>query len=406
MSRQLLVAGLVLLLVSAGCGASRSRTPVPHVLIEGASIEGYYHIRYWGDEPSDALGESFVESWQQERSALGLAPDARNLPDSNYLAISGGGEDGAFGAGVLCGWTVAGDRPTFKVVTGISTGALIAPFAFLGSEEDAMLKEVYTQVDEKDLIKFQGLLSLLRSDAAYSTAPLSKLARKYFDKTMLDKIADEHRKGRRLLIGTTNLDAGRPVIWDVGRIACSDRDDRVDLFQKVLLASAAIPGAFPPIYLDVIGRDGKKYDEMHVDGGVTREMFLLPSDLHIFELRDKSGIERQSHLYVIRNARYGPEYEDVQPRVGSIAARSVATLIKAQAVGDLKTLYYEAKENNVSYALTSIPDDFPADYDSMFDKKYMQRLFDVGFKLSTDRKAWRSQPSYDKPLPATRPADS
>ncbi|HEY7116796.1 MAG TPA: patatin-like phospholipase family protein, partial [Tepidisphaeraceae bacterium] len=325
------------------------------------------------------------------------------FPDSHYLAVSGGGQNGAFGAGVLCGWTARGDRPSFKVVTGISTGALTAPFAFLGSDYDRQLREVYTSIDQKDIAIFQGLLSLIRADSAFNTAPLSKLAEKYFTRAMLDQIAREHRKGRRLFIGTTYLDAGRPVVWDIGKIACSARPDRVELFRKVLLASAAVPAAFPPVYLKVTGADGRTYDEMHVDGNVTRALFLLPSELRFSELRAGQGVQRRSHLYIIRNARYGPDYDDVRPRVGAIAVRAIDTLVKSQANGDLLTLYYEARENNMSYAVTSIPDEFEDDSRSMFDRKYMTRLFDAGYELGHNGKAWRAKPSLERE-PATRPS--
>ena len=384
------------LLLLVGCGVVKTRSPVPKDQISHVSLEGYDNVRYWGDEPSNALYQTFTDSWKEERAALGMKPEETVFPDSYYLAISGGGQNGAYGAGVLCGWSASGKRPTFKIVTGISTGALTAPFAFLGSEYDANLREVYTSIDEKDIAIFQGFTSLLTGDAAYNTAPLAKLAAKYYTAEMLDRIAAEHRKGRRLFIGTTNLDAGRPVIWDMGKIACSDRPDRVQLFRKVLLASAAIPAAFPPIYLKVTGADGKTYDEMHVDGGVTREMFLLPSELHLYELRAQQGVERGSHLYLIRNARYGPEYDAVKPRVGTIAARAVDVLIKSQASGDLWTLYFEAKENNMSYRMTSIPEDIQDDSKSLFDRQYMTGLFNTGYELGRTGEAWRSRPSSIK----------
>jgi predicted patatin/cPLA2 family phospholipase len=396
-----LIAWCLVASLGAGCGALKSRSVVPKDQINTVRLEGYEHARYWGDQRSDDLIQTFLESWVQERAALKIPATQRAFPDSHHLAISGGGQNGAFGAGVLCGWSARGDRPRFNIVTGISTGALTAPFAFLGTDYDARLREVYTTVDQKDIAIFQGLLSLLRADSAYNTAPLAKLAEKYFDEQMLNRIAQEHRKGRRLLIGTTHLDAGRPMIWDIGRIACSGRPDRVKMFRQVLLASAAIPAAFPPVYIKVTGADGKTYDEMHVDGGVTREMFMLPSELRLYELRDQAGVERQAHLHVIRNARYGPEYEDVEPRVGRIAAASINTLIKAQATGDLWTLYYEAQANNMTYALTSIPDDLADDSKSMFDRKYMTRLFDTGFALGRSGKAWRPTPSYATTEPST-----
>lgn len=308
-------------------------------------------------------------------------------------------------AGVLCGWTASGNRPVFKVVTGISTGAADGTLCVPGKRYDKPMREVYTSVDQKDIAVFQGYFALLHSDSAYDTSPLVKLAEKYFTPKMLEDIAAEHRKGRRLLIGTTNLDAGRPVVWDIGAIACSGRKDRVELFRKVLLASSAIPAAFPPVYLKVKGADGKEYEEMHVDGGVTREMFLLPSEVRVYEIRDQHGVQRNSHLHVIRNAHYGPDHKVVNAKVADIAARSIATLIKSQAGGDLWSLYYEARENKMSYSVTSIPHHFLDDSKSMFDQKYMSRLFDLGYKAGTDGTAWRSKPSYDAQPPATRSAD-
>jgi hypothetical protein len=410
MAHNRLAIGLALaLFVATGCGPLKTRSAVPKDQVLTASLDGYDNVRFWGDESSEALHQTFVESWKQERAALKLADDDRHFPDSNYLAISGGGQNGAFGAGVLCGWTKRGDRPTFNVVTGISTGALAAPFAFLGPDYDQKLHDVYTSVDEKDIAIWQGFLALFRSDSAFNTAPLQRLAARYFDQAMLDRIAEEHRKGRRLFIGTTNLDAGRPVVWDIGRIACSNRPDRVELFRKVLLASAAIPAAFPPVYLKVHGADSKTYDEMHVDGGVTREMFLLPSELRLYELGAESGVERKSHLYIIRNAKYGPQYDDVRPRVGTIAARAIDVLIQSQAAGDLWTLFYEARDNRMSYRVTSIPEDVADDSKSLFDKAYMTHLFGIGYDLASNGKAWREKPSYGttpppKHIPAPRPA--
>jgi hypothetical protein len=398
-----LIAWSLVLALAPGCGALKTRSEVPKDQITTVHLEGYDKCRYWSDEKNQGLIETFQEGWTQERKALGYGPERRQFPDSHHLAISGGGQNGAFGAGVLCGWTKRGDRPSFNVVTGISTGALTAPFAFLGPEYDDRLREVYTSIDQKDIAVFQGLITMFRGDSAFDTAPLARLAEKYFDEKMLDRIAAEHRKGRRLLIGTTHLDAGRPMIWDMGRIACTNRPDRVKMFRQVLLASAAIPGAFPPVYISVKGTDGKTYDEMHVDGGVTREMFLLPSDLRLYQLRSEAGIERQAHLFIVRNARYGPEYQQVPPRTANIATSSLNTLIKAQAAGDLWTLYYEARDNDMTYTITSIPDDFADDSKSMFDRNYMTRLFEAGFELGRTGQAWRDRPSYGQEPATTRP---
>lgn len=400
-----IILSFVLFVLLAGCGPLKIRNAIPLDQIESAHVQGFENVRYWGDRIDAGLQQSFIESWQQERAVAATQPVAGIMPDAHYLAISGGGQNGAFGAGVLCGWSESGTRPTFKVVTGISTGALIAPFAFLGSDYDDELKEVYTHVNMEDIAVFRGLVDLFRGDSAYNTDPLTRLVDKTFTHEMIDEVAREHKKGRRLLIGTTHLDAQRPVIWDMGAIACIDHPDRDKLFRKILLASAAIPGAFAPVYLDVVTPDGKEYDELHVDGGVTREMFLMPSELRLFELRAQAGIQRSTHLYVIRNSKLEPEYDTVSPKIGPIAERSVATLIKAQAMGDIVQLYDEAQVDGMSFQLASIPFDIKDDSDSMFDSKYMTKLFDRGYSMSRGGYQWQHSPhDWRRPKSTTEPA--
>src|SRR5262249_6152797 len=180
--------------------------------------------------------EDFIASWSKERAALGLAPGAP-LPPAAYLAISGGGDNGAFGAGLLNGWTRAGTRPTFKLVTGVSTGALIAPFAFLGPAYDETLKMIYTSVSLKDIATERWILDVFFGDAMADTAPLAALVKRTVTQEVLDAIAAEYAKGRMLLIGTTNLDARRAVVWNVTEIAATHRPDALDLVHKILLAS-------------------------------------------------------------------------------------------------------------------------------------------------------------------------
>ncbi|MGC4032605.1 MAG: patatin-like phospholipase family protein [Tepidisphaeraceae bacterium] len=397
--------------VLAGCGALKTRNALPASAGESATIDGFNHVRYWGDVIDGGLQESMVESWHQEGAyRLRTTGEQTVAEEASYLAISGGGQDGAFGAGLLNGWTASGKRPVFKVVTGISTGALICPFAFLGPDYDKPLREVYTTVNMKDIAVLRGLFDLLRGDSAYNTAPLVKLVEKCFTHEMIDKIAEEHRKGRRLFVGTTFLDAQRPIVWDMGKIACSSSPKRDELFRKVLLASSAIPGAFSPVYIDVIGSDGKPYDELHVDGGVTREMFLMPSELRLFELRARQGITRKTHLYVLRNSRLEPAYDAVKPKIAPIAEASIATLIKAQAMGDIVQLFDEAMTDDMSFHLASIPPDIADDSTSMFDSQYMARLFDRGYEIGSVGDAWQRSPHdwrrglLPKP-PTTRPTD-
>ena len=209
------------------------------------------------------------------------------LPPVNYLAVSGGGDNGAFGAGLMNGWTETGTRPEFKMVTGVSTGALIAPFAFLGSDYDATLREVYTTMTPEKVYRARGFSAALYDDAMADTTPLSQVIAGYADQKMFDAIAREYQKGRLLMIGTTDLDAQRPVIWNIGALAASGHPGALDLFRKILRASAAIPGAFQPVLIDV-EIDGRKYQEMHVDGGAIAQLFLYPASIDL----SKSGVRR------------------------------------------------------------------------------------------------------------------
>ena len=198
----------------------------------------------------------------------------------NYLSISGGGADGAFGAGLLKGWSESGTRPEFWAVTGISTGALIAPFAFIGSDYDDELESLYTTLSTSDLVKKRSLIAGLTSDAFGDTAPMREVLQKHIDAEMIEEIAQEYARGRRLLIGTTNLDAKRPVIWNIGAIAAVGTDESAQLIRDVILASASIPGMFPPVRITARIGD-EEYDELHVDGGVSSQVFLYPAQVNL-----------------------------------------------------------------------------------------------------------------------------
>ena len=218
----------------------------------------------------------------------------------SYLSISGGGANGAFGVGLLNGWSESGARPEFFIVTGISTGALIAPYAFLGSDYDDELVGLYTTLTTKDLIKKRSLISGITSDALYDTQPMRELLKKFVDDKMIARIAEEHSKGRRLVIGTTNLDAERPVIWNIGAIAAVGTEDSAQLIRDVMLASASIPGMFPPVRITVRVGD-QEYDELHVDGGVSSQVFLYPAQINLRDAADLVGVSQDQSVYVIRN---------------------------------------------------------------------------------------------------------
>lgn len=349
---------------------------------------GRQDFRIWGDE----------QEAQQTASILPTDPatlqrDFGGIMHSehSYLAISGGGADGAYGAGVLVGWSSLGTRPEFTMVTGVSTGALTAPFAFLGEAYDEQLKLLYTTLDSSSIFYLRGVFAILRGDAVADNTPLMHMLERYITDEMIAEIAREHRRGRILTIGTTDLDAGRPVIWNIGRIAASGHPGAAHLIRQVLLASAAIPGIFPPAYIEVQTPDGRTYDEMHVDGGTSTQMFLYPTRTDFAQLRKALDIRGTPTAYVIRNSRIKPDYEPIRAWLPDIAGRSVASLIRTQGIGDAYRIAATTRRDGVALKMTWIPPDAPADPgEALFDPAYMSALFAFGYQRVLDGTAWSS----------------
>jgi predicted acylesterase/phospholipase RssA len=353
-----------------------------------AQISGIPDARIWGDEPPLYMEEKWLSVSQDELEAR-YAGVMRQ--EHSYLAISGGGANGAFGAGLLVGWTEAGTRPEFTVVTGISTGALIAPFAFLGPSYDTKLREIYTKYSTRDLIRKHNILTILTGNAVVTTEPLESLLEKYYDNRMMESIAAEHRKGRTLFIGTTDLDAGRPVIWNIGSIAASGDPRALELIHKVIMASSAIPVVFPPVFIEVEA-SGLRYDEMHVDGGTTSQVFLYPAGLNWRLIAEKLDVRGTPIVYLIRNAFLEPEREAVIPKLSSIAGRSIGSLIRTQGIGDMYRIYVSAKRDGMDYKLAYIPSSFREKPAEIFDPEYMVKLFDLGYGLAKSGYAWDKAP--------------
>jgi predicted acylesterase/phospholipase RssA len=388
---------LVALLLAAGCTAITPRNALPEAAAARSEPTGFHNIRYWGDEtaaevtpsdPADAMAVSFTR-----------AETRRQL---NLLAISGGAEDGAFGAGLLAGWGDAGSRPSFDLVTGVSSGALIAPFVFLGRERDNQLREIFTLYGRKDIFT-SNVSGLLQGAALLDDTPLAQLIEKYIDQEFIREVARERSKGRVLLIGTTNLDAQRPVLWDMGRIAASDSPEALELFRKVLLASATLPGVFAPVRIKVRVGD-KDYDELHVDGGVTRQVFIAPSIMKLVSGSQARKTVSGSRLYVIRNGRIDPQFKPVDPNLLSVTRRSLSTLIKNQSIGDLYRIYSMAHQSGVDFNLASIPTDFDQQTDEPFDQKYMSALFDRGYAMGRHGYPWiKNLPGLETSGPRSGP---
>jgi len=374
-----------------GCGPLPRLNAVPSQDASNVTVLGLSDIRYWGDEDSPDLINEGKASYERELAAWRKAGNQGPLPPANYLAISGGGEDGAFGAGLLVGWTASGTRPQFKLVTGISTGALTAPFAFLGPPYDAQLRQVYTTISAKDVLEPRWFTAAVTEDALASSAPLRRTMARYVTPAMLDDIAAEYEKGRLLLIGTTDLDQGRPVIWNIGKLAASHRPGVLKLVQDILVASASVPGAFPPVMIDVQA-DGRTYQEMHVDGGASAQVFVYPPSLQLSAAGRAAGIVRERRLYVIRNARLDPKWAEIKRSTFSIAERAISSLIQTQGIGDLYRIYVAANRDKIDFNLASIPETFKTELPEAFDTKYMNELFELGYNLGAKGYPWAKYP--------------
>ena len=309
--------------------------------------------------------------------------DADNV--YRVLALSSGGADGAFGAGVLRGWTQSNKRPQFDVVTGVSTGALMAVLAFLGPEYDQMLESLYTSISSKDVFRKKGL-GAFGSDSLYDYAPLKKQIESVITEELIAKIAQEHAKGRRLYVATTNLDAGELVIWDMGEIANGGRTNPLQHFQKVLRASAAVPGFFPPVYIKP--QRGVQLRQAHVDGGVKAP--ILVSDA-MYVSRQK---KRQLFMIVNGNTTKFNSSVPVSGKLADIVQKSIAELMRELMDDTIYRGYASAVNSGMKFYMTSIPDSIlPSQKSLNFDKARMHKLFEAGRKVGVNGlKAWTRQP--------------
>ncbi|MDD5115989.1 MAG: patatin-like phospholipase family protein [Candidatus Omnitrophica bacterium] len=385
---------LVGILLVSGCAGVRHA--VPEETLINSSVFGLRDIRAFSGIPSDSFKKDFIGLLENEQKDARPFFDFNSSRTYSMLAISGGAANGAYGAGLLNGWSESGNRPVFKVVTGISTGAIIAPFAFLGSGYDRQLKEFYTAYSTKDIVRIRSpRIRIPFSNSIASTVPLQRLIEKYIDAKLLEDVASEHGKGRRLYVGTTNLDAGRLVIWDMGKIASAGNKDALMLFRKVILASASVPVAFPPVYLKVEA-DNNIYDEMHVDGGISKQVFFLYDVLQGLDKALKAkGIDASKiryEIYVIRNGYIDPFYKEVPDKLFAIAERTVDTMTNAQSIGDLYQLYVFTNNSKGDFNLAYIPATHLSGAKELFDPVEMRELFDLGFKEALDGYPWKKIP--------------
>jgi hypothetical protein len=383
---------IFILFFLSGCAGVRHA--VPANLTDSAQVIGIPDTSraFWG-QPNSVITQDYNLSLKQDTDDC-FSIDSHGNKTCSVLLISSGAENGAYGSGLLKGWSRSGSRPVFKIVTGISTGAIMAPFAFLGSAYDQRLEEIYTTHSTKDVFRSK----IIPWDSLVKNWPLERLIKKYFDKQLLQEIAKEYYKGRRLYIGTTDLDAQQLVVWNMGEIASLGNDKALGLFRKIILASVSMPGAFPPVYFQVKA-NGRIYDEMDMDGGVTKQIFLPYEVLQNFKkaAEIQPGMNSNSSklrykIYIIRNTFSDPIWMEVPDKIISIVIRTIDTIIKGQSIEDIYQLYAFTKLGNGDFNLACIPAGYIRHDKEFFDLVEMKRLFDLGFKEASRGYRWRKTP--------------
>jgi predicted acylesterase/phospholipase RssA len=365
-----------ILFTLAGC-SSLPRTSYTASDAASSTVLDLDQLRRYADEPASTFRKT------------NLGSRAGTL---SYLALSGGGADGAYGAGVLNGWTAAGTRPEFSVVSGVSTGALIAPFAFLGPGYDATLRDVYTSGVAESLLDTPSIVHAVFGSGLFGNTRLRELVARYISQDMLGKTAAEHARGRDLLIVTTNLDTQRTVIWDMGRIAALRSTQALNLFRDVMAASASIPVVFPPMLIDAEA-GGHRFQEMHVDGGVTAPVLTLPEAFLVRTGAPPTGL--RMNIYVLVNDKVERDFRLVPNRTIDIAARTSASVTKTQIRSVLYTTYDFARRNKLGFNLTYIDKDVPSPASFGFDAGYMRSLYQYGYDKARTGDFWANAPSPD-----------
>jgi hypothetical protein len=386
------------LLCAVGCTARHRVCAPPELTRESGLVQA-------GPEDAPGAGETDVLRSFVDRTRQSNAPGEAAARRGKFLALSGGGMYGAYTVGVLCGWTETGSRPRFDVVTGVSTGALIATYAFLGPEHDPTMTRLFTSVSDRDIYRRRPAAALLWSDAAASSAPLKKLIDTNVDDEVIAAVAREHECGRRLYVGTTNIDTRKLVIWDMGAIASSARADAKDLYRKILLASASVPGFFPPVPIEV-EVNGKTFTEMHVDGGATTGLFLRSSTLRLDPDAVRAGRQplAGSDVYLIVAGKLYADPTCTDRRTVRIGESALTSIVYSQTRGELFRIYALCLVGGMNYHLGAIPEDLRVGGEAMaFDPEVMRRLYRAGYAAGSGGTAWRDTPPGAEPHEQTRP---
>ncbi|GEA59200.1 patatin-like phospholipase family protein [Vibrio comitans] len=388
MARKLNIFSVVLLSVSvAACST-------PHTLDKRVTEDNYKEVtldrnvkieeplRFWASEKPEFL-------YNQDTQSTPITVQGDTL---NILALSGGGANGAFGAGVLMGLADRGELKDYSVITGISAGALIAPFVFVGGDEIARLEDVILGINDKEVLGKKNFLNTIFKDAFTNGDSFIEFIGEAYPEEMIDKMAQQHRNGKRLFIGSTHLDSGELMVWNLGAIANSDLPNRVELVHKVLASSASIPGVFPPQFFDVRD-DQTALEEMHVDGGLAAQVFYNPSNFDYQLISDALNLDHPPQLDVIRNGLLKSPYKPVNDKGVALLTKSLSGLTMMQTRGDIYRMKYLSEVDGLNMQFTYLDQDFSEAKQSkdLFDLEYMKAIYQYGYDKAVTDDLWETE---------------
>lgn len=384
---------ILLLALVTGCSTPVDHKPMTTATYEQNIKSDLDSFRFWADQrPKDfEKGLTVQAKILRKRFPSAIGATSESAPRSAMLAISGGGANGAFAAGLLKGWSESGKRVPFEVVTGVSTGALIAPFAFLGPEYDAVLFDIYSSSGREQIFEWDVVSGLLGGSGITDTKPLRAYIQKHITQEMIDAIAEQSRLGRALFIITTNFDANRAVVWNIGAIARLHGAAAAPLIHKVMLASASVPVVAPPVPI-AVEIAGKTYTELHVDGGLSHQVFAYPSQISIADIERLTGLKFNNEIYLIRNSNAQTGYSPAPTDLVSIAARTINSLLDNQGSSGVEQIYYLTRRDGIKFHTIEIPPKFQANGSHEFDLVYMRELLTLGRDIGRTGDFW-----YDKP---------
>ena len=321
----------------------------------------------------------------------------------HFLALSTGGLNGAFGVGVLKGWSESGTRPSFDAVTGISTGALMATFAFLGPQYDDFLRETIVGSKRREFLRRRSILAVVPGGSFYTSNRLSRMIEKAITPKILCEVAAAHREGRRLYVATTNLDTRKLVIWDMGAIASRGTLQSDALYRDIILASSSIPLAFPPVRLEV-EIDGVRYDELHVDGGVSDELFFR--SFMVGDRNRAAGVQGAmapigSTLHVINNGKLFPDPSCVR-NFYEIVNASFKSVLAHKSRDELHRIYLTCLQTGVEFRSTEVPENLNVASSSLsLSEEDQQLLYETGRRFGpaamNGGEGWRDAPPGSDP---------